>query len=306
VGVLRNIVVLAALVAVILVGQKAWIYYSGPAKNDAKDSQQQVDRCANADNRFTPDESINGCTAAAQSGRRSGQDLAAVFLNRGRAFANKGELDRAIADFNEAIRLNPNDATFAAIANYNRGGVYQAKDDLDRAIADFNEAIRLDPQFADAYNNRGNAHRVKRNFDLAIADFDAAIRLSGQHSASAEGQAGAANGIEASDGNGAYSYANRGAAYAAKGDLDHAIADFDDAIRLDPKFAGAYFNRGSAYQVKGDLDRAIADFNEAIRLDPKLTAACYRRGKAYADQGDLDRGLADLKACLQRLEEPGQ
>jgi tetratricopeptide (TPR) repeat protein len=303
VGVLKNILVLAALVAVILVGQKAWIYYSGPAKSDAKDSQQQVDRCVNAGNSFTPEESISGCTAAAQSGRWSGQDLAAVLLNRGKAFANKGDLDRAIADFNDAILINPNDATFGATANYNRGSAYQAKDELDRAIADFNEAIRLDPDFADAYNNRGNAYRVKRNFDLAIADFDAAIRLSAQPSpASAEGKEGAGNGIGA---NGAYSYANRGVAYAAQGDLDHAIADFDDAIRLDPKFAGAYFNRGSAYQVKGDLDRAIADFNEAIRLDPKLTAACYRRGKAYADQGDLDRGLADLKACLQRLEEPG-
>jgi hypothetical protein len=95
VGALRSIVVLAALVALILAGQKVWIYYSEPTTNpyrtaaDPKDNQRQVDRCVNEANTFTPDESISGCTAAVQSGRWSGQDLAAVFLNRGKALANK-------------------------------------------------------------------------------------------------------------------------------------------------------------------------------------------------------------------------
>ena len=85
-GVLRNIVVLAALVALILAGQKAWIYYSGPPANSTRtaggpnETQHQVDRCVNEGNSFTPDDSISGCTAAIQSGRWSGQDLAAVFL----------------------------------------------------------------------------------------------------------------------------------------------------------------------------------------------------------------------------------
>ena len=128
-GTLKNIVVLAALVALLLAGQKAWIYYYAPATNlsrtaaDPKESQRQVDRCVNDGNTFTPDESISGCTAAVQSGRWSGQDLAAVFLNRGKALSNKGDLDRAIADFNEAIRLNPNDATFANVNSNHAGGV---------------------------------------------------------------------------------------------------------------------------------------------------------------------------------------
>ena len=58
--------------------------------------------------------------------------------------------------------------------------------------------------------------------------------------------------------------------YGDKGDYDRAIADYDEAIRLDPRYAVAYYNRGVAYCDKGDYDRAIADYNEAIRLDPKL------------------------------------
>ena len=65
-------------------------------------------------------------------------------------------------------------------------------------------------------------------------------------------------------------YNNRGDAYRKKGDMDRAIADLTEAIRLDPKYANAYDNRGLAYRDKGDMDRAIADLTEAIRLDPKM------------------------------------
>jgi len=67
-----------------------------------------------------------------------------------------------------------------------------------------------------------------------------------------------------------------------------AIAHYDEAIRVDPKFANPYIGRGNAYQSKNDYDRAIADYDEAIRLDPKdaiaydilasLLATCAQAG----------------------------
>ena len=73
-------------------------------------------------------------------------------------------------------------------------------------------------------------------------------------------------------------YHNRGFAYGAKGDYDHAIVEYGVAIRIAPKYANAYYNRGRAYRAKGDNDRAIADFKEAIRLDPKIAPAVKRLG----------------------------
>jgi tetratricopeptide (TPR) repeat protein len=52
------------------------------------------------------------------------------------------------------------------------------------------------------------------------------------------------------------------------GAYDRAIADYNAAIRLDPKSALAFIGRGDAYTSKGDHDRAVADYNEAVRLDP--------------------------------------
>ena len=97
----------------------------------------------------------------------------------------------------------------------------------------------------------------------------------------------------------AVAYANRGAAYKEKGDLDRAIADYDAAIRLDPKLAVAYNNRGFAYDKKGDLDRVIADYDAAIRLDPKYAVAYANRGAAYEEKGDLDRAIADYDAAIR-------
>jgi tetratricopeptide (TPR) repeat protein len=105
--------------------------------------------------------------------------------------------------------------------------------------------------------------------------------------------------IAAGRGNLAWAYNNRGLAYRAKGDNDRAIADYDAAIRLDPKDAHAYNNRGIAYRAKGDNDRAIADSDQAIRLNPKYAHAYNNRGIAYRAKGDNDRAIADYDQAIR-------
>jgi len=73
--------------------------------------------------------------------------------------------------------LNPDGCTGATSYN-NRGNAWASKKEYDKAIADFNEAIRLDPQYANAYNNRGLTWVDKKEYDKAIADYDEAIRHS--------------------------------------------------------------------------------------------------------------------------------
>ena len=66
---------------------------------------------------------------------------ALAFIDRGSTLAAQGQADRAIQDFDEAIKLDPGSA-----AAYNRGKIYQGKGDYDRAIQDFDRAIALNSE----------------------------------------------------------------------------------------------------------------------------------------------------------------
>jgi tetratricopeptide (TPR) repeat protein len=270
------------------------------------DARQNSDwRGCNARN---ADERISACTRIIDRGRESANNRASAYNNRGIAYFSKGENDRAIRDFDEAIQLKPRNHVLL----YNRGFAYSNQSDYDRAIQDYDEAISLYPKYTIAFNDRGNAYYRKGDYDKAIRGYDDAIRL---------------------DPRNAIAYANRANAYRMKADYDRAIRDFDESIRLDPKDSGALRGRGQLYADKGDYGRAISDLTEAIRrrsddadsynvrgfvykqqgendsairdldqaikLQPKLALAFSNRGDAWRQRGDVDRAIIDLDEAIR-------
>ena len=169
------------------------------------DFSQEIRMCNFGGNH--PDIRIVACTRNINSGRFTGQNLAIAFTNRGLAYKRKGLWNKAIADYDEAIRLKPDLAeTFI-----NRGTAYYYKGQFDRAIRDYGEAIRLKPDLAQAFSNRGNVYRKKGQFDRAIEDYDEAIRLKPDN---------------------AQVFADRGLCYEKKGKLTQALRDFKRAHAL--------------------------------------------------------------------------
>jgi tetratricopeptide (TPR) repeat protein len=197
-----------------------------------------------------------------------------LYLNRGTAYLYKGDYDRALTDFNQAIKLQPNSAP----AYFNRATVYFWKEDYDQGIADSNQAIKLQPDFALAYLKRGSGYYLKNDYDRALTDFNQAIKLQP---------------------NSALSYDARGGIYYVQGDYDSAIADFDRALQLEPNNVEVYLQRASSYTKKGEYDRALADINLAFKLEPNNANAYNSRGWNYAQKGDYDRALTDVNQALK-------
>jgi tetratricopeptide (TPR) repeat protein len=94
-------------------------------------------------------------------------------------------------------------------------------------------------------------------------------------------------------------YNNRGMAHDKKSQYDQAISDYGQAIRIDANFADAYFNRGISYRNKGDLDRAISDYSRAIDLNPNFAEAYNNRGIAYRNKNDFDRAISDYGNAIR-------
>lgn len=163
------------------------------------------------------------------------------YRERGNAYQAQGDNDRAIADYTDSIRLDPNDIVVLT----SRGNAYLTKGDLDHAIADYDHVLALDPKYAIAYYNRSLAYRAKGDFDRVIADCSQAIALYPRYRDA---------------------YFNRGYAYQAQGDSDRAIADYSQMIALDPRDSDAYSSRAVVYLAKGDFRRSIAGFGQVRAL----------------------------------------
>ena len=192
---------------------------------------------------------------------------------------------------------------------------------VDRAMADADAAIRLDPNLASGYNSRAITWEMKGDFDRAIADYDQAIRFNPprrhafcepRQRLAAEGRSRSCHG-RCRAGHPrrprlANAHNSRGNIWSAKGDHDRSIADYSEAMRLAPKVAVYYSNRGLSLRRKGDVYRAIADFDQAIRLDATYAVAYTSRGLAFEAKGDRERARGDFNAAIAApaIDESGK
>jgi len=94
-------------------------------------------------------------------------------------------------------------------------------------------------------------------------------------------------------------YFNRGLGHLDIGNNEDAIADFTNAIRIEPDYTEAYYKRGNGYLYLENYEDAIADYTRAIRIDPDYTEAYNNRGIA--------KYFAGFDGCsdLMKAEELG-
>jgi lipoprotein NlpI len=239
------------------------------------------------------------------SGKYGRQGALRAYFNRAGAYNKTREFQRAAADYSALIDLNPENRFVYAFRAYS----YFQLGEPDRAIADYDRTIELNQRSRYAYFNRGVAYYHKGDYDHAIADYNQAMQLGHQDQQISADRIrrqdsdpvpppvdGQASGLASADGHAFYA---RGAAYYGKGDLDRAIADYDEAIRLNPKDKNAFIYRSVAYRAMGNLDRAIADCDRIVQLDPENAYAYRARAMVYWQSGSFSKSLTDLDQAIR-------
>jgi len=170
------------------------------------------------------------------------QAKAKEYLEIGNVFAGQDDYERALENYNSAIRLDQNFVD----AFYYRSIAYIIQSDLDHAIEDLNHVINHRPDVPNYYFTRAKLYIDKKNYTCVIDDCTKAIEL---------------NPNCVTD-----YYYYRGIAYKNIGDNDRAIEDFSFVIRLDPNPVEALKQRSCIYAEIGKDDLAIRDFVQELKL----------------------------------------
>jgi lipoprotein NlpI len=152
---------------------------------------------------------IKVCTRAIEFGSLERPDLAKAYFARGTEYANQDNHDRAIADYDLAIELDPK----LALAYYNRALSWSSKGESERAIADYNAALKLRPNDPNGHIGRAVEYTVQGDYARAIADYELVIRTQPESSAG---------------------YFGRGRARFYAGDYMSAASDFYRVHQLEP------------------------------------------------------------------------
>lgn len=225
-------------------------------------------------------------------------DSSAAYHTRGAARAALGDYDKAITDFDAAIRLNSE----TAINYLDRGLAKEALGEKDAAKADFEEAARIDGDLAKNYYKEGRGKNDGRAYTAAMDSFDKAIRLNPEYASVYSNRAISQNALGRRE-------LRRKNPEKAKYYLQGAIADCTEAIRLNPKYTGAYNNRGVAKRRLGHSEAdcgnsqeaerhyhaAIADLDKAIQLNPKHVKSHRNRGYVKEKLGQQEAAEADFE-----------
>ncbi|MGI9161251.1 MAG: tetratricopeptide repeat protein, partial [Saprospiraceae bacterium] len=161
-----------------------------------------------------------------------------AYNNRGDYYYKQKQYDKAVADFEAALKINPDFAR----AYRNLAKIQRERGQAGAALENLTRAIKLAPEKADVYVTRGDLYYKAGQYEKALADADKAITLSADYF---------------------QAYLNRSAALNNLGRYPESLAASTRALALDPKNAEAWYNRGNTYNKISQLDSALACFTRS-------------------------------------------
>ena len=203
------------------------------------------------------------------------------------AFLTTGDSARASTELHAAIREKPDSAT----AHFALGTLLYNQKKLAPAATEFDAVLKIDPNFPGAATNLAQVLMLQGNSRAAIALLEKAL----SQPPPPEQVVGISVAL--------------GLAYSQAGQPGKAVDTLQQLIAAHPESADAHLGLGILYASAQPptLDEAIAQFREALRLDPKKDEARLALGRALIAQQKFSDAVVPLKEYVQRnpLDDQG-
>ena len=201
-------------------------------------------------------------------------DDAMSYDNRSTILHNMGRYEEALEDSNRAIKLQPNNAIFYD----SRGATLHEMHRYEEALEDKNHAIKLQPDNALFYDSRGATLHQMRRYEEALEDRNRAIKLQPDN---------------------ALFYDSRGATLHQMRRYEEALEDRNRAIKLQPDNAKFYDSRGVTLHQMRRYEEALEDSNRAIKLQPNNAIFYYSRGVTLHEMHRYEEALEDKNHAIK-------
>ncbi|HBF87222.1 MAG TPA: hypothetical protein DDX39_01170 [Bacteroidales bacterium] len=231
------------------------------------------------------------------------------YFFRAQAFAGKNLYDKAIVDLNKSIELAPTPEVFDM-----RGQMYKRLEKFDLAIADFDQALALNPQFTSAILNKAQAMNSVGKTTEAIEIINKAIdagyftgnpsgySLVGNLYGSIGNFTEAVNNFrkcEAAGSKDANMYNNKAACEIELTLLDDALSSINKSLEFEPGVFNSYMTRANIYYRLGKFEAGLLDAEKAVSMEPDNLGALNAKGLFLLDLGRR----SEAEAVGKRIEE---
>jgi len=195
------------------------------------------------------------------------KEVSYIYNHKGVKYYEERKYDRAIVNYNKAIKLKSNSANYYI----NRAHAYDAKGNKKKAMEDLLNAVKYNPKSEEAYRELGEDYREEYEYDNAMIFINKAIYLNPKSWES---------------------YEIRGDIYYDREEYEKAIADFEEAYHINKKVYDVINDCGATHYMLGNYDRAIKYFEIAKKMNPNNALNNVNLGVTYYKKGKYEKAIS--------------